>query len=302
MAKPTPVHGLNAETPREEAAAALLAVRLGDVSAWEPAAATLDRDAVHEMRVGCRRLRIALDELAAGPGPLERATKRLQDALGSVRDLQQLQRRLGKHPEARPFLDAEERTRAGRSEELHDALARFARAVCADPPRPKSDERPLGGGHTRRGLERWLRDVKKKMGKVDAAMAPVAAHRLRIAAKKLRYRLELYESAFSAVAEVALPALVKLQDVLGDLHDADLRVERLERAGVDKLAAATRRERRALAHAAFAEIERWRAASFAIVLRAALRHPGMKPRAIAAAVRHEAAPRAHVVRALMGRA
>ena len=52
-------------------------------------------------------------------------------------------------------------------------------------------------------------------------------HDLRIAAKRLRYVLELTEFCFGAEAERARRRAREIQDVLGDLHDCDVMTPRI---------------------------------------------------------------------------
>lgn len=52
-------------------------------------------------------------------------------------------------------------------------------------------------------------------------------HDLRIAAKRLRYVLELSEFCFGAEAERARRRAREIQDVLGDLHDCDMMTPRI---------------------------------------------------------------------------
>jgi CHAD domain-containing protein len=101
----------------------------------------------------------------------------------------------------------------------------------------------LGGKRSRNVLEKRARRVAKLAREVRAAPEPAAAHALRISAKKLRYTAELLEAAFPPDAERLLGALVPLQETLGELHDADVRIERLGRlarsgAVIDRRAAA----------------------------------------------------------------
>jgi CHAD domain-containing protein len=83
-------------------------------------------------------------------------------------------------------------------------------------------------------------------GFADAALAPEASapqHDMRIAAKRLRYVLEIVGRCFGSEAKAAREACKQLQSVLGDLHDCDLMLSR-----TDGIASATallqeRRER-----------------------------------------------------------
>ena len=60
------------------------------------------------------------------------------------------------------------------------------------------------------------------------AEAATAQHEMRIAAKRLRYVLEITESCFGAEAVAARKAVKELQGVLGDIHDCDVMLPRVE--------------------------------------------------------------------------
>src|SRR5262249_15019431 len=92
MAKPSPIDGLDVDSPLLDAAKKPIAARLSDVRQYEKQErnTTPDPDDVHDMRVASRRLRAAL-ELFDKKGQLagaETAVKALGDALGEVRELQ----------------------------------------------------------------------------------------------------------------------------------------------------------------------------------------------------------------------
>ncbi len=83
-------------------------------------------------------------------------------------------------------------------------------------------------------------------GFAAAALAPEAAehqHEMRIAAKRLRYVLELFAPCLGAEAEGARRAAKQLQSVLGDLHDCDLMLDRVEGIGSVEALLRERRER-----------------------------------------------------------
>jgi len=73
--------------------------------------------------------------------------------------------------------------------------------------------------------------------------ATTAQHDARIAAKRLRYVLEIVDPCFGEEARAARDAAKELQSVLGDLHDCDLMLPRV--AAIESLAGAlqSRRER-----------------------------------------------------------
>jgi hypothetical protein len=53
-------------------------------------------------------------------------------------------------------------------------------------------------------------------------------HDMRIAAKRLRYILEISESCFGPYASVAAKRAKDVQDLLGEIHDADVALPRLQ--------------------------------------------------------------------------
>jgi hypothetical protein len=52
----------------------------------------------------------------------------------------------------------------------------------------------------------------------------VALHDMRIAAKRLRYILEITAPVFGAYAETAVKLTKELQDLLGEIHDCDVQI------------------------------------------------------------------------------
>lgn len=99
--------------------------------------------------------------------------------------------------------------------------------------------------------------VDELRGLAEAALSPDASealHDLRIAAKRLRYVLEIFASCLGAEAKSARDAAKRLQSVLGDLHDCDLMLAKVERIGS---VAAVLRERRQRLFQEF--IELWQA-------------------------------------------
>lgn len=83
----------------------------------------------------------------------------------------------------------------------------------------------------------------------DEALAPHASgtqHDMRIAAKRLRYVLEILAPCLGPGAEAARGACKQLQSVLGDLHDCDLMLQRTE--GIESATALLSARREALFH------------------------------------------------------
>jgi CHAD domain-containing protein len=91
--------------------------------------------------------------------------------------------------------------------------------------------------------------LEELRGFADDALAPGASevqHNMRIAAKRLRYVLEIFEPCLGGEAKAARGAAKRLQSALGDLHDCDLMLTKVEH--IDSVAAALRQRRERLFH------------------------------------------------------
>lgn len=244
MAHETNVQGGNA--PLRHVAPPILAARFEAM--LRHAAGTRDGsdpEALHDMRVASRRLRAALDAFA----PLYdgrkfrqavRETKTLTRALGGVRDddvlLDTLRQYAASVPEdeapviARYIKRVEGEREAHRATLLHDLDAldaggyadRFEKAV-------KTPERSRAGREHTNGAGRRI-----AAGQVAAfyALAPhlqnpddvEELHEMRIAAKRLRYALELFAEPLGEGTGPVLASVREFQEVVGEIHDADVRV------------------------------------------------------------------------------
>jgi CHAD domain-containing protein len=106
------------------------------------------------------------------------------------------------------------------------------------------------GGPLRVNASRIVRTrLAELRGFADRALAPdasVAQHDMRIAAKRLRYVLEIVGPCLGEEARTAQWAAKELQSVLGDLHDCDLMLPKVE--GIESLAVILRDRRERLFH------------------------------------------------------
>jgi CHAD domain-containing protein len=230
-----------------------------------------DVEPVHDMRVATRRLRAAL-EVFESCFPRKRHRKALKkvkalaEALGERRDvdveialLEELREEaVGADRAAVTVLVEGTRTRqhvANHELAPHVAPKRLKRLRR----RLKKLERRKGGSSLRSNIEPIVRErLKELRDRADDALAPDASraqHKMRIAAKRLRYVLEIFGPCLEGEeAKLARQAAKQLQSVLGDLHDCDLTLERVE--GIDS-AVALLRERRELLFHRF--VEQWQA-------------------------------------------
>lgn len=91
-------------------------------------------------------------------------------------------------------------------------------------------------------------------GFADEALEPsgeTAQHEMRIAAKRLRYALEIVAPCLGPDAEAARALAKDLQGVLGDIHDCDVMGPKAE--GIESVEALLR-TRRELLHARFRDL------------------------------------------------
>jgi CHAD domain-containing protein len=207
-----------------------------------------DDEAVHDYRVGLRRLRSSLRSLRTTWGkaalrPLEDELKVLADATGDVRDEEVLVETLGGLSLSAPAAAAMERWKGGRARRLRGArlaaarklagaelggrlgrvLHRVERALAAPPTRP-SDMASLRSA----ALAKALADVVERASATRADDVE-GMHALRIRIKRLRYTIELLAEP-GPETDAALKAGARLQKRLGELHDVDEAKLRMARA------------------------------------------------------------------------
>lgn len=257
-------HQSGVSTHSRKASRLMLLARLAAVRAREKAAAALSVKGVHAMRIAVRRLRAALRALDRD----DRGARRLQDALGAVRDLHVQQRWVQRHARRSAIgskLDhrlAAELSRA--APRLLAALARWKKdARRLDAHLAGCRPRRLAGRQVRGQLRRAIEEAAMAIRAAGDFCEPITVHEARIRVKKLRYLLELFEPRVDSLLDELRP----LQDLLGDLHDADVRRERLssqapqarpaERAEILKLLKRIHQQRDILARKALRAAKPW---------------------------------------------
>ena len=201
-----------------------------------------DDEAIHDLRVAIRRLRTILkmarplfgrwhaDVVRKGFSDLMRAT-------GDLRDEEVLEETLEGLTED-PAFTAWLRARATRERKLRRAVvARIERGELDrarlmlkamlvfpfDPARSMDLSK-----FARRSVERARRVVEK--GRDVPADDMIGLHELRISYKDLRYSIELLSEALPLDVRAMLEPAVVFQKRLGEIHDADVAAEVLEKA------------------------------------------------------------------------
>lgn len=257
--KASPVE-LDAGMPSASAFRVIARNCLRQIIANAPGVCAHDIEAVHQLRVGLRRLRAAMTIF--GKMLADREFERIKDELkwitnelGPARDLDVLhedvfstkKRREGEDVEAAANALAKRRAAAYetaigavRSERFRALLLDVAEWVeigpwASDPEFAARRERPVT-----QHAAKWIaadRDKIRSRGEALRALEPAKRHKLRIRAKNLRYAVEFFASVLPDAGnakrrEAALAALKDMQDHLGALNDIAAR-EALVTGGAD---------------------------------------------------------------------
>lgn len=231
-----------------------------------------DPELVHKARIAIRRLRSTLRTFApmfddAWARRRRTALRRLSGALSEARDADV---QLARARDGVAELNASDAVHAARILEQFIAARDEAYARLRESARPRqlrsTAERPLFAGDdaVARNAERrvtrkaYLR-LRKCVKRCGDRPTDAELHRVRIAAKHLRYALETFAPVCGRRVERRARLVKRLQDVLGEEHDAAIAVARLRefcKDGVPEADALVRREQRCARRAR----SRWRPA------------------------------------------
>lgn len=215
-----------------------------------------DIEPVHRARVACRRLRAVFSVFrGCFPGRASkkwrREIRRLGRALGAARDADVMistlrgALKLESDPAVRPgirrLLLRERQRRQALQAGIESALRRFQGAGLPDEmalfTRAIGRRKRAGAGAAavadesrNRAREAGSARLDALLGFAEAVRNPAeieALHRMRIAAKRLRYALEILAPILDHDFKPAIAALKELQDRLGEIHDCDVWLELL---------------------------------------------------------------------------
>jgi CHAD domain-containing protein len=213
-----------------------------------PAASAGDQGSIHQARVASRRLRAALPVLgvradASALGRLRRQVRRITRALGPVRELDVALARLEDFapralvsPRAlarvRQALVAE---RQARRREMLDAVTPIAleklrkrlTGVAQIPPNRVVPQDELD--EAARRVARRAATLVEAIEHAGGIYLPDRLHRVRVAAKKLRYALEIDRELRRSRSAARINRLKSLQDRLGRMHDLEILIDRVRR-------------------------------------------------------------------------
>lgn len=216
-----------------------------------------DIEGVHRMRVASRRLRSALrdfEEFVGRDAVPQRRLKEAADALGDVRDqdvaiaaLEKVRKKTGGDvAEGIGLLISErEALRAGARERLEAVIAETPLAELREKflsrlerlgavGRKKKDRRARGAGKVvsfrqlgRVVIESRLEELREFSNSLHHPFEFEPLHEMRIAAKRLRYALEMFAQCWGGRLTSCSREVAELQTSLGEMRDCDLWVEDL---------------------------------------------------------------------------
>lgn len=219
---------------------------LAQVGGNAPAIRARDPEGVHQVRVGLRRLQMALKSFGAETAELKALGKRgraIADAFGPARELdvfadellKPVQKKYADHESFAAFALA---LRHARGEAWDDALAEilnpdfgaFLNDIAAAAEQIPRDNRKVAKVSRKALAEHW--QTAKKRGRKVKPAYDRRIHKLRIALKKLRYAAEFFAPLYPRRKTARyIKALKELLDRMGEANDVHGIEETLVRIG-----------------------------------------------------------------------
>lgn len=251
MAKAKRVKGLNCKSLASVGIKLVLVTRFDELYGFHQTAMDwTDPEGVHSMRVASRRLRSVLRDFMPylRKRPLASALKQLRnlaDALGEVRDqdvaiaaLEEMTSHASAEVSAglKPFVETRRQLRGQAREELKTILEgddlkelelEFIAGVDeATATRAGSPAITFLTMSQQIILDR-LKEFEALSNGLLNPFEVETLHDLRIAAKRLRYALELFQQCWGRSISGYAKRIARIQGALGDLHDCDVWIEGL---------------------------------------------------------------------------
>lgn len=251
MAKAKRIKGINCNSEAPAGMKLVLVTRFGELSHFRSAALDWsDPEGVHSMRVASRRLRSALRDFTPylhkrRLSSVLKSLRDIADALGEVRDqdvaimaLEKLHTHTAHEvsPVLKLFIDARKEIRDQAREELLATLAdeqlkqlelSFTAAVDEavagtrmQPPLLISFRKM-----SRAVILDRLKELEKLSNGLFRPFDVETLHEMRIAAKRLRYAIELFEQCWGRSIATFAKRAAQMQTALGDVHDCDVWIE-----------------------------------------------------------------------------
>ena len=247
MAAPKKIKGIDCNEAAGGGIRKALTERFDEMYALRRAALKWkDPEGVHSMRVASRRLRSALGDFApyASKRRLSATLKEIRtiaDTLGEVRDQDVALLALEELSEKAPaelsktlhqFIDARKEVRDEAREELKkilfkDRLKDLRTDFCEalDLATDGAASQISFADMARAIIRDRLKDLETLSSSFYRPTEPTQLHEMRIAAKRLRYSIELFEACWGSRIARFAKQTAHLQAALGTVHDCDVWIE-----------------------------------------------------------------------------
>jgi CHAD domain-containing protein len=230
----------------------VLVTRFDELLSWREGALNWnDPEGVHSMRVASRRLRSALRDFLPYVrkrrlGSVSKDLKRLAGALGDVRDhdvailgLEEIQKHAPRESSAalKELIEARKAIREEARQELEAAItaeelqalqtefvARVDEATALSERKRKHTDEPAltFADMSRAVILARLKEFEKLSNSLFKPLDGEALHDMRIAVKRLRYALELFQPCWPRSLATHAQRAARIQTALGDIHDCDV--------------------------------------------------------------------------------
>ncbi|HEY6806386.1 MAG TPA: CHAD domain-containing protein [Pyrinomonadaceae bacterium] len=259
MAKAHQIEGIDCQGPAGAGIQLVLLERFDELLEYRREALNFDNsEGVHSMRVASRRLRSALRDFSPyikkrGLAPTLKKIKTVADALGEVRDqdvaLEALQELAPKtSPSVAKVIEhtieqrKEERDKARKdlkeivSKNELDQLKVEFRAVVVSTTNAGPGERSANQSYIKVAgdiIQDRLTDFEKLSDSLFKPFDVKELHELRIASKRLRYAIELFDQCWAHSTLAIAKRISRLQTSLGNIHDCDVWIESFGKTLID---------------------------------------------------------------------
>jgi CHAD domain-containing protein len=253
MAKAKRIKGIKCNDPAAAGIRLVLETRFEEMYGFRQEALNWsDPEGVHSMRVASRRLRGAMRDFMPylrqrGLTPVLKRTKSFAAALGEVRDqdvaiiaLEKIQKQApdGVSSALQLLIDERKERRNESRQNLNSILvanemkqsksefmSRIEKATAARRA-PAKAELTYSKMAATVILDR-LKELEKLSESLYRPFEIESLHDMRIAAKRLRYALELFQQCWGRSLQTFAKTAARLQTALGDVHDCDVWIDHL---------------------------------------------------------------------------
>ena len=250
MAKAKRIKGIDCNDAAQTGIRLVLVTRFEEMYGFRQAALDWsDPEGVHSMRVASRRLRSAMRDFMPylrqrGLTSVMKQTKSIAAALGEVRDhdvaiiaLEKIEKHASAEVSAALKQLVEERT-ALRNEsrdklfsvlladQLHQVRSDFMERIETATALPRASGPRLNYSKMSAAviLDR-LKEVEKLSESLYKPFEIESLHDMRIAAKRLRYALELFQQCWGRSLQTFAKSAARMQTALGEVHDCDVWID-----------------------------------------------------------------------------